>query len=362
MSYSINRKNIATLVSVVIPAFNAEQTIARTIESACAQTHHNLEIIVVDDGSTDNTLAVADACAASDRRIKVIRSSNNGVAAARNLGIKMSHGSFIAPLDADDLWHPTKIEKQLAVFSNGGEAIGFVYTPFREIDQRDEILWSSGFSDIQGHAYLRSLLLNFVGNGSALLLRREAVSDVGAYELSFHQNGLQGTEDRFLQTEIARNWQVGVVPEYLTGYRVYPGRMSSDLVKMAKSHFYLYDLIKEKYPETPKKFLSFARGITHARLGVIYLRQGNLLSGSQHIAFSICESPLATASQLVKSMKNLGKKIGFVKDDFYGENKTKKKFKDIDPKYNINFKVGFPESVVIYMAKNQELSFLSKNK
>ena len=96
------------LVSVIIPAFNAVATLAETIRSVCAQSHLDLEIIIVHDGSTDETAALADAHARHDSRTRVVRTRNGGVAAARNAGVAASRGAFLAPADADDLWTPKK--------------------------------------------------------------------------------------------------------------------------------------------------------------------------------------------------------------------------------------------------------------
>src|SRR4051794_28277766 len=91
------------LVSTIIPVFNGEALIGEAIESALRQTYPNIEVIVVDDGSTDRTLEVIQALAASDSRIRVIQQANGGVARARNRAIAAARGEFIAPLDADDL-------------------------------------------------------------------------------------------------------------------------------------------------------------------------------------------------------------------------------------------------------------------
>ncbi len=101
------------LVSVVIPAFNASTYIERTLRSVMRQTYAALEIVVVNDGSTDHTAKLVEQIAASDSRIRLLSTPNRGVAAARNTGIEASSGRFVAFLDADDLWHPTKIEKQV---------------------------------------------------------------------------------------------------------------------------------------------------------------------------------------------------------------------------------------------------------
>jgi glycosyltransferase involved in cell wall biosynthesis len=100
-------------VTVVIPVYNGECFIDRTLASALAQTYDPLEVVVVDDGSTDRTPIIVEAAAARDNRIRLLRAQKSGVAAARNLGITEARGKLIAPLDADDLWHPEKIARQV---------------------------------------------------------------------------------------------------------------------------------------------------------------------------------------------------------------------------------------------------------
>ena len=104
-----------SLVSVVIPVRNGERFINETLASALAQTYEPLEVVVVDDGSTDRTAVVVEAAALRDNRIRLFRTQRFGVASARNFGISQARGGLIAPLDADDLWHPEKIARQVYV-------------------------------------------------------------------------------------------------------------------------------------------------------------------------------------------------------------------------------------------------------
>ena len=103
------------LVSVVIAAHNAAPYVASTLASACAQTYRALEVVVVNDGSTDSTADVVCGFAEADSRIRLLCQENKGVASARNLGIEAARGAFIAPLDADDVWYADKIARQLEV-------------------------------------------------------------------------------------------------------------------------------------------------------------------------------------------------------------------------------------------------------
>jgi len=125
----IDRNKISPLVSIVIPAYNRANLLKRAIESTINQTYKNLEIIIVDDGSSDNTEQIVQEY--RDLRIQYIRNSKNrGASVARNIGIKSSRGDFIALLDSDDEYLPKKIEKSLQVFKNSPKNLGVVSSNF----------------------------------------------------------------------------------------------------------------------------------------------------------------------------------------------------------------------------------------
>ncbi len=261
------------LVSVVIPAYNSGRTLGETLTSVRRQSYAQLEIVVVNDGSTDDTVAIARAHAAEDTRIRIVSIGNGGVAVARNAGIAASHGAFVAPVDADDLWHPEKIARQMAVMRAEGPETGYVYTLDRKIDRESRVFSTRGESLFEGHVYLRHLLFNFVGNGSSLLIRRAALEEVGGYEPDLHRRGAQGCEDYLLQLLIARSWKVGRVPEYLTGYRLTPGAMSSDKERMARSRYVMLEHVGRRFPETPTSLLAASEAMVRARMAVHLLHR-----------------------------------------------------------------------------------------
>ena len=115
------------LVSIIIPAYNAALFLRFTLESVISQSYDNLEILVIDDGSTDNTVEIASSYAIKDDRITILKQENKGVAAARNRGIECSKGLFIAFVDADDIWHPTAVVKMLNCFKRSSEELAVVY-------------------------------------------------------------------------------------------------------------------------------------------------------------------------------------------------------------------------------------------
>jgi hypothetical protein len=239
-----------TTVSVVIPAYNAASHLAATMRSASAQTFRDLEIIVVDDGSKDDTSAVAEALAASDDRIRIIRCANGGVARARNIGIEHSRGSFVAPLDADDLWHPRKLELQLKRFHERPDA-GLVYNWLRRIDETDRVLGDSAFPLVEGWVVHRHLLHNFISNGSTPLIRRELLDDI-RYEPALRDAGNGGCEDYLLQLQLALRVPFVCAPAFLTGYRRSADAMSSDAGRMIRSHIQVFETIEPHVPKSAR--------------------------------------------------------------------------------------------------------------
>jgi glycosyltransferase involved in cell wall biosynthesis len=122
------RPNGAGLVSVIIPACNDAATVERTVSSVLNQTYSDLEVLVVDDGSTDQTAALVQRHGGRGPQDKAVQKPNGGLASARNHGIAHAGGEFIAPIDADDLWHPEKIRKQMAVMRDRGDRVGLVWS------------------------------------------------------------------------------------------------------------------------------------------------------------------------------------------------------------------------------------------
>ena len=222
------------LVSVIVPAYNAEPFLARTLRSALGQTYVALEIIVIDDGSTDSTAAVARAFAQGDKRVRVISVPNGGVAKARNIGISEAAGEIVAFLDADDLWHPTKLEHQMAAMDEMKDCAA-VYVLSRDIDIDDRVLKDGKPVVFQGYTFARHLFIKPIGNGSSLMVRREGAVAVGGFEPSWAARGIGGCEDLDFELKLAARYPITAVPLYLVGYRISPGQMSSNRVRMARA-------------------------------------------------------------------------------------------------------------------------------
>lgn len=247
-------------VSVVIPAYNAAGTIDRTLQSVRNQTWRDLDIIVVDDGSGDATAERVRRHAAEDGRVRLFVQPNGGVARARNRGIEEARGDLIAPVDADDLWRPDKIERQVAVLRGGGERVGLVYCWFAIIDDQDRVIGHGDRALDEGDVLERMCLGNLVGNGSVPLMRRADVLACGGYDPGLRDRKAQGCEDLKLYFALSERSRFALVPEILLGYRWSPTNMSSDGRQMLRS----YDLVMEpQRARYPRYTRTFDRGRVH---------------------------------------------------------------------------------------------------
>ena len=236
-------------VAVIVPMFNAERTISATLKSIAGQTHRKLDIVVVDDGSTDGSAAAVAAWQARDPRVRLVQQANAGVAAARNKGATATAASFLAFVDADDLWAPTKMEYQLAALKEGGAGVGAAYCWFATIDEIDRAV-SFGPQPLAEGQILRELCaVNMIGNGSSLMARRSAFEKTGGYDTTLRARGAEGAEDFLICLRLAEHTEFAVVPRYLVGYRRMPGSMSTRYLRMFRSMEFVLDEYRCRFPD-----------------------------------------------------------------------------------------------------------------
>lgn len=247
------------LVSVVIPAYNAESFIRETLDSVLEQTYRNIEVIVVDDGSHDRTAEIVADYAQRDRRIILLQQTNQGVAAARNLAIELAKGEFIAPVDADDVWYPQKLEKQVQCLLEADDSTGLVYTWSVDIDDQGNLTGGYHARSLEGNALIALTYTNFLGHASVPLIRRCCFTKVGDYDSQLRVQNAEGCEDIDLYLRIAEHYQFQVIPEFLMAYRRTTGSMSCNWGKMLKSHLLVREKVKQKYSQIPKFVYQWAR-------------------------------------------------------------------------------------------------------
>jgi glycosyltransferase involved in cell wall biosynthesis len=279
------------LVSAVIPAHNAQATIAATISSIMAQTYRQMELIVVDDGSHDETATLVRKLAGRNPRIRLIRQSNKGPAAARNTGIEHARGDFVAPVDADDVWHPTKIEKQIEIMRRGGPRVGLVYCWARAIDENGYILFDLPAFSYRGDVFAPLILCNFVGSGSPLF-RRKLALDAGGYDVSLAARGATVCEDLKFNLDLAERCDFDLTPEFLFGYTLRPGSRSSSTAEMLRSRAVVIGEAQINHPELPGRLFRWASAINARIYSQIYLETGQFSKASKLILEAAAKDPL----------------------------------------------------------------------
>jgi len=234
------------LISVIIPAYHASEYIGRTLTSVINQSYQNFEILVVDDGSTDETASIVSHFAGLDSRIMLIQQANQGVAAARNHGIKVAQGEFIAPIDADDIWHTDNLKKKLQMFLGQDASVGMVYSWSADIDELGYFTGHTHGARYFGHVLPGLCVSNFIGNASSTMIRSKCFSHIGGYSTELKNNSAQGAEDWDLYIRLAFRYQVQLIPEVLVGYRQLTNGMSKNTVVMMKSQYLTLKRLKDK--------------------------------------------------------------------------------------------------------------------
>jgi glycosyltransferase involved in cell wall biosynthesis len=237
------------LVSIILPVYNGEPWIGETLDSALCQTYRNIEVIIVDDGSQDRTRIIVEERALSDSRVRVIGQTNRGVAAARNRALAVARGEFVAPLDADDLWDPTKIERQVRRMIDAGANTGLVYCWWVWIDINGGLLDCSPRWRIEGNAVETLVQVNYTGNASVPLYRRRCLEQVGGYDVTLRERNAQGCEDWDAALKVAERSRVAVVSSPLVGYRRRRDSMSARSDRMWRSYTLVMNGARQRRPE-----------------------------------------------------------------------------------------------------------------
>lgn len=284
------------LVSVIIPAYNAEQFLRKTLESVRNQTYPDFEAIIVDDGSTDQTAVIAREFCGKDPRFKLLSQENLGVAAARNLAIEKSSGEYIAPLDADDIWYPEKLERQVGRLACLPGTTGFVYTSGLSINEFDEPIGKRSY-DFEGDVFLEILSTNFV-LASSPLFRRKCFEVVGNYNPEFRAARQEGVEDWDLLVRICRHFEAACVQEFLVGYRDTPGSMSKDFEAMRRGIFSVMDKARQRYPDVPPQLVRWTKGSLLFNDSIFYFKQRKILKGFILLNVSLIYDPIQALAPL----------------------------------------------------------------
>lgn len=281
------------LVSVIIPAFDAAEHIRQALNSALSQTHEAIEVIVVDDGSSDDTSTIVEEFIKRDARVQVVRQSNAGVGAARNSAIGKARGKYIAPLDADDFWFPEKVEKQVSCMEQFGSETGLVYCWSRLIDEFGDIVDDGHPHTVEGRLRYALVLRNILGNGSVPLFRATALEKVGLYLTRAEQGGAQGCEDWDLSLRIAEVFSVRVVPEFQVAYRQTNSNMSARTEVMAASFAVVMRRARERNCDLPSAAFRWSAGNFYLHLAQTCFQWGHYSCCPRYLKEAIRADPVS---------------------------------------------------------------------
>jgi glycosyltransferase involved in cell wall biosynthesis len=271
-------------VSVIIPTYNYGRFIQEAVSGVLRQTLAPREIVVVDDGSTDDT---QDALTEFGDFVRYIRQENQGVCAARNTGVANSSGDYIAFADADDVWLPEKLEKQMAKFAGDSE-IGLVHCGMREFEGKTGETVRFRLEGEEGWLANELLLWESAAinvSGSAIVVSREAFERVGGFD-----RAIKVGEDWDFCYRVAKDFKVGFVPEVLVDYRSLGANAHGNVAEMelGMGRFYVKafavggDVIKLKRR---------AYGNFHSVLAGSYFYAGQYRDFARHAALSIWNRP-----------------------------------------------------------------------
>lgn len=265
--------NISTspIVSVVIPAYNAEKTILDTIESVQKQSFSDFEVIVINDGSTDKTLDLVNAI--DDSRIKVFSYENGGLSVARNRGISHAQGEFITFLDADDLWTVDKLELQVKALNENPKA-GVAYSWTLIIKENSQQLYPGVSASFEGNVHRHLLIGNFIASGSNVMMRRQVVEQVGEFDPS-----LKSSEDWDYWLRVAPKFSFVVVPKPQILYRQSSRTMSSNVERMEEHMLTVHERAFQVAPKNLRNLKSQSLCFIYRYLAKLYLTRVSGIQG-----------------------------------------------------------------------------------
>lgn len=287
-------------VSVVIPTYNRAELIPATLDSVFSQTFQYLEVVVVDDGSTDNTLEVLGRYGSA---IRVVRQANQGEGAARNAGIDAARGKYIAFVDSDDLWEPSKLLIQMRALQDSNEGMWIYCLAYAFESDTMRVQSLLGDTDPIHEGFVGSELIksNFIPSPT-VVVRKRALSEVGGF------SSLRMGADWELWLRIAAKYPILRVPQVLAGYRLHPG-MISGTTAIEDQLMDRLDVVERAgswSPNTYQRHLGKARAVQWLGAGVQYLERGMPSESRRAYLMAIKHWPLAARPYVFFAASLLG--------------------------------------------------------
>ncbi|MCH8505578.1 MAG: glycosyltransferase, partial [Ectothiorhodospiraceae bacterium] len=282
-------KKESQLVSVAFRAFNRKEFIKRTVDSVLSQNNSNVELIIVDDGSTDGTLEILEGLAA-DKKLYLLRhpnGENRGQSASINLALEHATGKYISILDSDDMFAPNKLEVMVDYLERHPD-IGLVYSNGYAVDEHDNILYEMHAPDHQEHNDPNRLLLDcyFLLPQNALV-RKSVFDQAGRFEESF-----RSAQDHDMLLRIAEITKMAYIPDHLFYYRRHGDSISAKRQDVRwKTGFEILRRAAERYPYR-KSTLRKRKAVLHFRMAQVYWRAGEKAKALPQLAMAGLLDPM----------------------------------------------------------------------
>lgn len=294
------------MASLIVPAFNVADTIGETLRSLLAQSFRDFEIIVVDDGSSDRTVAVVRSF--GDRRIRLVQQPNRGLAGARNTGIANARGTYIGFCDSDDLWRPTKLAAHVAHLE-ANPKIGISFSGSELIDSDSRALGMAQQPRLTNITARHVFMFNPIGNGSSAVMRRAALEAI-AFRPRDEVRRDWYFDERFRQSEdiecwlrlaLTTDWGIEGVPGLLTRYRIVAGALSSATDRQYASWEALVDKLSAIAPDFFDRHAPAARALQNRYLARRAISSGDGAEALRRVRAAMTASPATLLRHPVKS-------------------------------------------------------------
>jgi len=281
------------LVSVIIPCYNCRDFIAQALESVMRQTYKNIEIIVVDDGSSDGT---KEFITNNYSDIIYFYQRNQGPAAARNRGIKLSKGKYIAFLDADDAWLPNKIESQIEIMSKKDD-VSLIHTGRITISEKKKKVLKRNI--VSGDIFNFLLKQDFITT-SSVMVTRDCISDVGMFD---ENPNLIGVEDYLLWLKVAHRHKCFYIDRPLVEYYIHDQNISLDYKKRINNLLKLKNTFCRTFYQEPRRSKNIFLSGNSISISLIYFKRMNFPMAFFYFFESITKNPFITLQRLLDIIK-----------------------------------------------------------
>jgi glycosyltransferase involved in cell wall biosynthesis len=274
------------LVSVVTATYNMGHYIAETVDAVLSQSYPYVESIIIDDGSTDDTMRVLEKYA-HDPRVHVVQQKNAGQTVAKNRGIAEARGEFIAFCDADDVWDPRKLSQQVPEFSRGDD-VAVVFSEIDCIDGDGNPCAASRMRRYEGHVTAQLLIDNFIPFPSAVV-RGDVLRAMEGFDES-----LSMSIDYDLWLRISTRYRFVYVPEVLAHYRIWPGQMSHRTGERLDNFFRLLDRFLADNPGAASlRDINRAYGHVHVTRGDWHASEGRVAQAWADYKVALLRDPVS---------------------------------------------------------------------